>query len=71
MSNTILEIMRSKHEEIEHLEKALAKSISVKENNVTIYTYNIEIRANNRRISRKKIFRRNSQKKQRIIRFIH
>ena len=33
MSNTILEIIRSKHEEIEQLEKALAKGISYKEKN--------------------------------------
>lgn len=33
MSNTILEMIRSKHEEIEQLEKALAKAITFKENN--------------------------------------
>ena len=30
MSNTILEIIRSKHEEIEQLEKALAKGFPIK-----------------------------------------
>jgi hypothetical protein len=34
MSNSILELIRSKHEDIEHLEKALSKAISFKENNV-------------------------------------
>lgn len=34
MSNTILEMIRSKNEELEHLEKALTKAISYKENNV-------------------------------------
>jgi len=33
MSNTILEMIRSKNEEIEHLEKALVKAIAFKENN--------------------------------------
>ena len=33
MSNTLLEIIRSKHEEIEQLEKALSKGISYKEKN--------------------------------------
>jgi splicing factor 3A subunit 3 len=33
MSNTILEMIRSKNEEIEHLDKALAKAIAFKENN--------------------------------------
>ena len=37
MSNSILELIRSKHEDIEHLEKALAKAISFKENNVYIF----------------------------------
>lgn len=34
MSNTILESIRSKNEELEHLEKALTKAIAYKENNV-------------------------------------
>ena len=33
MSNTILENLRSKHEEVEQLEKALAKALTYKENN--------------------------------------
>lgn len=33
MSNTILELIRSKNEELEHLEKALAKTIAYKDNN--------------------------------------
>lgn len=33
MSNSILEIIRSKHEEIEHLEKGLSKALAYKENN--------------------------------------
>jgi hypothetical protein len=34
MSNSIIELIRTKQEEIEHLEKALAKAIAFKENNV-------------------------------------
>ncbi len=34
MSNTVLEVLRTKHEEIELLEKAIAKAIGYKENNV-------------------------------------
>jgi hypothetical protein len=34
MSNTIIEMIRSKNEELEHLEKALTKSIAYKDNNV-------------------------------------
>ena len=33
MSNTILETLRSKHEEIEQLEKSLSKAITYKDNN--------------------------------------
>lgn len=33
MSNTILEMIRSKHEETEHLEKALSKALAYKDNN--------------------------------------
>jgi len=36
MSNTILEMLRTKHEEIELLDKAIAKAISFKETNVNI-----------------------------------
>lgn len=34
MSNTILEMLRNKQEEIELLDKAIAKAIGFKENNV-------------------------------------
>lgn len=34
MSNTILEIIRSTHEELENLEKVLTKSILYRETNV-------------------------------------
>ena len=34
MSNTLLESLRSKHEEIEHLEKALARCYGFKETHV-------------------------------------
>jgi predicted neutral ceramidase superfamily lipid hydrolase len=37
MSNNIIEHIRSKHEEIEQLEKALAKAITYKDNNVAIF----------------------------------
>ena len=33
MSNTVMEILRSKHEEVEQLEKALSKAIAFKDNN--------------------------------------
>jgi hypothetical protein len=36
MSNSILEMIRSKQEDIENLEKALSKAIAFKENNVSI-----------------------------------
>lgn len=35
MSNTIIELIRSKHEELEHLEKALTKAFNYRDNNPT------------------------------------
>ena len=35
MSNSILELIRTKQEDIEHLEKALSRAIAFKETNVT------------------------------------
>jgi hypothetical protein len=35
MSNSILEVIRFKQEEIENLEKALSKAVMFKENNVS------------------------------------
>ncbi len=44
MSNSILELIRTKHEDIEHLEKALSRAIAFKESNV--YYIDIATRAN-------------------------
>jgi hypothetical protein len=47
MSNSILELIRTKQEEIENLEKALSKAIAFKESNVN--STKIAERTDNRR----------------------